>query len=58
MRSLTLAALRHRTPGHRTPTHRTPGDPARTRSAADQRLLDVALAMSRQGIRPAPVRRG
>jgi hypothetical protein len=51
MRSLTLAALRHRTPGHRTPGHRI-------RSAADQRLLDVALAMSRQGIRPAPVRRG
>lgn len=49
MRHLTLAALVHRTAGHRTSV--------RTRSAADQRLLDVALTISRQGIRPPPLRR-
>lgn len=45
MPSLTLASLRRHTP-------------VRSRSAADQRLLDVAMTISRQGIRPAPVRRG
>lgn len=28
------------------------------RSAVDQRLMDVALCLSRQSIRPAPPRRG
>ena len=53
MRSLALAVLRQ----HSSVRH-SPGRCQRTRSAAEQRLLDIALTMSRQGIRPAPVRRG
>lgn len=56
MRSLALAVLRKHNSERHSPDRDNPGQ--RTRSAADQRLLDIALTMSRQGIRPAPVRRG
>lgn len=56
MRSLSLAVLRQHSSVRPSPGRDSAGH--RTRSAAEQRLLDVALAMSRQGIRPAPVRRG
>lgn len=56
MRSLTLVVLRQHNSGRHNPGRQNPGQ--RTRSAANQRLLDIALAMSRQSIRPAPVRRG
>ena len=51
-----LAVLRQHSSVRSSPGRDSAGH--RTRSAAEQRLLDVALAMSRQGIRPAPVRRG
>lgn len=56
MRSLAPAALRQHNSVRHSQGRDNPGE--RTRSAAEQRLLDIALTMSRQGIRPAPVRRG
>ena len=56
MRSLALTVLRQHSSVRPSPGRDSAGH--RTRSAAEHRLRDVALTMSRQGIRPAPVRRG